>query len=150
MLSSEQKRQNAIDRRVERFRALQIGKCVKDVAKAFQKLRRLESVDRHGMLTCCSCGKRDYPGRGFDGGHWIGCASKSVVFEPRNVHPQCVSCNRYQSGPVKANYDRFMELTYGREVMDELIRKSKEIKQFTREELAELKQDYLDAIRLLT
>jgi len=136
--TDEEKRQRKVVRTLERFKTLRIHKCINQTALLFQKWVRLSSVEADGKLTCCSCGKRDYPGKPFDSGHWIGRSSKAVIFDRRNCHPQCAACNRFGVGPVKAGYDDFMRRTYGQQVMDELICLGNEPKHWTREELAEL------------
>ena len=148
-LTDEQKRERKVQRTVDRFRTLTIGKCVNETARLFQRLVRLRAVERDGKLTCCSCGKRDFPGKHFDAGHWIGRSSKATIFSPMNCHPQCHACNRFGAGPVKANYDEFMRRVWGQEVMDELIRLSNTPKQWTRDELAELYVGYLEELNEL-
>jgi len=145
--SAEEIRRNRIAAIEQRYRCLRLPKCVRQTALVFQKLVRLRALEQDGKLTCVSCGKRDFPGKGFDSGHWIGRSAASVIFDSRNVHPQCVSCNQYGAGPVKANYDAWMRENIGQEAMDELIRLSKQTKEWTREELAELRQTFLDEIR---
>ena len=138
-LTEEQKRANKVQRVLDRFKGLSIGKCVGEVASKLLAIRRIESIDRNGNLTCCSCGKVEVAaGHGFDGGHWIGRSRGSVVLDRRNINAQCVACNRFGTGATKAGYDEFMRRTYGQDVMDELRRKSSEIKQWTKDELAEL------------
>jgi len=136
VVTDEEKRQRKIDRVMQRFRTLRIHICINETATLFQKLTRIRAIEPDGKLTCCSCGKRDYPGRGFHGGHWIGRSAKSTIFDGRNCHPQCAACNRFGTGPVKANYDEFMRKKYGRPVMNELRMRASEDKQWTREELA--------------
>ena len=146
-LTEAQKRANKVQGVLDRFKTLRIGKCVNQTAAKWQLLVRLRAIEPDGKLTCCSCGKRDFPGKGFDAGHWIGRSSKSVIFDGRNCHPQCVACNQYGVGPVKAGYDDFMRRKYGAKALRELIRLANTTKQWTREELAELYVGYLEAIR---
>ena len=137
-LTPEEKRERKVHRTLERFKALRIHKCINQVAAQFQKLVRLSAIESDGKLTCCSCGKRDYPGTHFDAGHWIGRSSKNTIFDKRNCHPQCVRCNRFGVGAVKQGYEDFMRKRYGQEVMDELVRLGSIPKNWKREELAEL------------
>ena len=146
-LTDEEKRARKVQRTLDRFKTLRIGKCINETARLFQKVVRTKAVEPDGKLTCCSCGKRDYAGKHFDAGHWIGRTSKATVFHPFNCHAQCVGCNRFGAGPVKANYDEFMRRTYGQETMDELVRLSNTSKQWTRWELAELYVSFLDDLK---
>lgn len=147
LLTDEQKRANKVQRVLERFRGQSIGKCLAETARLFQKHVRLSSIERDGKLTCCSCGKRDYPGRHFDAGHWISRRKAATALDKRNCHPQCVACNRFDStGKSKHGYDAFMRECYGQEVMDELVRLSNTSRQFTRDELAEMYVGFLETM----
>jgi len=146
-LTDEEKRQRKVERVVERFKALMINTCINQTARLFQELVRKRAVEPDGKLTCVSCGKRGFPGKPFDAGHWIGRTSKAVIFDPRNCHPQCAACNQYEAGPVNAGYDDYMRRRYGQQVMDELKRLSQTTKQWTREELAELYVSYREELR---
>ena len=145
-LTDEEKRRRKVQRTLERFKELRLGTCINQTALLFQKLVKLRALRPDGKLTCCSCGRRDYPGKHFHGGHWIGRSKKAVIFDPRNCHPQCALCNKFGLGAVKANYDEFMRRTYGQEVMDELKRLGNTTKQWTKDELAELYVGYREEI----
>lgn len=72
----------------------------------------------NGYNWCCTCGRK-YPIKKLQAGHWIPGRHLSVLFDPRNCHPQCYWCNMQLKGnPIK--YHHFMEKTYGKKVMDEL------------------------------
>lgn len=145
-LTPEQKRANKVQRVLERYEPMDIRKCINDVAILFQKLVRLRGTDQYGMLTCCTCGKRGPAGRDFDAGHWIGRAKSAVVFDERNCHPQCVTCNRFTGGDVSARYAKFMLTHYGEDVMDELILLGNQPTTWTREELAELNVSFREEL----
>lgn len=146
-LTPEQVRANKIDRTVQRYKCLRIGKCVKDTAAKFQEMIRVESLGPDGKAMCVSCKRRFPLGNGLDAGHWIGRSKTATIFDERNCHPQCSQCNQFDSdGTAKVRYNVFMLNTYGQKVMDELVRLGNETKQFTREELAELRQGFMDRI----
>ena len=88
----------------------------------------------------CTCGKEiefEY----LQAGHWLPRRHNSVLFDERNCHAQCFSCNIGKKGnPVK--YFHFMEKKYGREVMEELERLDTEPKQFKEYEMIELKKTF--------
>ena len=67
-------------------------------------------------------------------GHFISRRHSATLFEPRNVHTQDAACNIWKNGEP-TNYWLFMERTYGRVVIDELIALSKTSKRFTIPEL---------------
>lgn len=144
-LTDEEKRARKVQRVLDRFTGQGLQRCLKETAREFQKHVRLSSIGPDGKLTCCSCGRREYPSKAFHAGHWIGRSSGATLFDPRNCHPQCAECNIYGRADVKPKYDAFMRRKYGQDVMDELIRLSNTSKQWTREELAEMYVSYLEA-----
>jgi hypothetical protein len=74
-------------------------------------------------------------------GHFIPGRHNSVIYDERNVHPQCYACNvMMHSNPIK--YFRFMQQTYGDEVIEELERIDRQMKQFTPAELQYLLLHY--------
>lgn len=98
-----------------------------EALKMAQLLARLRESDDLGYCKCCTCGKINKYNDGFDGGHFIAKGSSSYwMLDPRNIHPQCVSCNR----PASANrgnsdriaqaYTLFMIDKYGREFVDHM------------------------------
>ena len=96
-LSHEQKRENALNRTFERYKALTIGKCKSDALLSFQKLRRIECANANGEAACISCGKVCNVSE-MDGGHYISRAKTITAFSPLNVHAQCKHCNQHLAG----------------------------------------------------
>jgi len=75
--------------------------------------------------VCVTCGKAIdwfHPQNnpfGLQVGHYISRDIKQLRWCPKNVHPQCSSCNwEHNKNPVP--YTQFMLKTYGQEVLDEL------------------------------
>jgi len=99
--------------------------------KAFSdyiKLRdALESTGTVDKVVCCTCLKK-YPVKGMHGGHFNPGRHNSILFEERGVHAQCYYCNIQRKGAPR-EYDTFMKMRYGQEVIDELDSKAKETKQ---------------------
>lgn len=97
--------------------------------------------------TCVTC-KRVYPIKSLQAGHWLPGRHNSVLFDPRNCHPQCYGCNVPNKGnPIK--YYHFMEETYGSEVMDELEELDKHPIQFKVVDLQELEELFKDRYKKL-
>lgn len=111
------------------------------------KVIRLEARDKHGMVTCVTCGKRAKPiGEGMQAGHFCG-RNNSVIFDERNVHVQCTRCNYYlSSNPVK--YLEFMVREYGEDVVDELERRKKRSHYLTVDELSGLIEDFKTRLKV--
>lgn len=87
---------------------------------------------------CVTCG-RSYTFKQLQAGHWIPGRNNAVLFSEEGVHAQCNFCNGHKKGnPIE--YWKFMEVTYGRELMDRLIFESHQTviyKSFDYDEIAE-------------
>lgn len=94
---------------------------------------RLEGRDCEGLVTCCSCERR-LPWKEIQAGHFIDGRFNSILFDERGIHPQCGVCNVIYNGR-KEEYFVFMELKYGRELIDQLRRQRNETRNFSAEEL---------------
>lgn len=90
--------------------------------------------------TCITCGKR-MESRAMHAGHYISRRYNATLFDPRNVHAQCMYCNMYQAGNI-ATYTLKLQEMYGEDIIKKLEKKSKEIKQFTHQELDEIMEKY--------
>lgn len=74
---------------------------------------------------CVTC-REVKPFKNLQAGHFIGGRNNAVLFQERGVHAQCYSCNAKHIGngrPIE--YWLYMEQTYGREVIDELVAESR-------------------------
>ena len=90
--------------------------------KVFSSYIRLKGSSG-GSNVCITCGKR-YPISKLTAGHFIAGRNNSILFDERNCHPQCTTCNiLLYSNPTA--YRRFMMKTYGEEVIKELQIKAK-------------------------
>ena len=115
-LTDQQKRENALNRTFERYKALTIGKCKNDSLSFFQKLRRIECADVYGEAACISCGKVCNVSE-MDGGHFISRAKTMTAFSPLNVHAQCKYCNQHLSGNL-AEYRKGLITKVGIEAVE--------------------------------
>lgn len=120
-----------------------------DALKAAQLLARISAADDNGYCTCVTCGYTGLYNDYFDGGHFIAKGSSSYwMLDPRNIHPQCKSCNGngMKFGNKEAAYTLWMIDKYGRDFVDHMqVMKSKVIKRsqagynnFTAEARAEI------------
>jgi hypothetical protein len=122
----------------------QIKITKKKVWAIFSTYIRLKYAN-HGYVHCVTCGKGDHY-KAMQAGHWIPGRHNAVLFDERNVHPQCYHCNIGLKGnPIV--YYHFMERTYGKKVMKELEQKDKEIKQFKLYELEALYDIYKEKLK---
>lgn len=113
-------------------------------AKEFQKLRRLECADEHGITTCCTCGKRKN-WKKVDGGHFHKRRHSGTLLHPWNVHPQCKGCNKWGNGRV-AEYLPFMQLNYKPKQLKLLESLKKDGREYSLFELGMWKAYYLGRI----
>lgn len=113
---------------------------VGEVAKDLQKLRRLECADAFGMCECISCGKRLHY-KSMQGGHFISRNRKSTILNESNIWPQCVSCNQHKHGNLGEYRNRLCQII-GTDGVEELEALSRQIKQWTREELANMRENF--------
>lgn len=93
--------------------------------------------------VCCTCG-----GPVQQAGHFIDGRHNAVLFSERGVHGQCYHCNVGLKGN-KLEYWLFIERTYGREVIEQLMRESKVTVQYKTHDYQRIKQEYLDKLNLL-
>lgn len=110
-------------------------------------VRRRDCLKTSGDPThgfCYTCGAHK-PGFGKVGcmqaGHFIPGRRGAYLFDERQVHAQCYYCN----GPLKGNWPRYYEAMvkdYGQELVEELISKKWETKDFKAFELEEIYNKY--------
>jgi len=72
-------------------------KLIAKLDRIFSKYIRLKYSDRNGYCRCVTCPKVA-PWKEMDAGHFISREKMAVRFDERNVHPQCLHCNRFKAG----------------------------------------------------
>ena len=102
-----------------------------------------------GFAACCTCGDiHEYKGQRklLNGGHFIAGKRDAIRFDERNIHPQCVACNK--RGGMPEAYARFMLSMYGQETIDELELMNEVQRTWGREELVEMRLGYMDRVKI--
>lgn len=94
--------------------------------------------------ACVTCG-----GPNQQAGHFIDGRHNAVLFSEKGVHAQCYHCNVGLKGN-KIQYWLFMEATYGRKVIDELIAESKVMIQYKTADYLEIAEKYKKKLEELT
>lgn len=117
-----------------------VRKLKKDAWTIFSRYIRLRESDENGELRCVTCGHQAF-WKEMHAGHFIGGRMNSILFDERNVHPQCVACNMFKEGN-KVEYFRYMQEEYNDEVIDELRFLSKQSKKFTIDDLEGMVKRY--------
>jgi len=89
---------------------------------------------------CFTCGVVK-KGSAMHAGHFISRRYNSVLFDEKNVHAQCASCNMWRNGQPHIYADKIIRI-YGKKGFDDLIKRGSLIKKFTKEELLNLHDCY--------
>jgi len=91
---------------------------------AAQELARISRADDDGFCTCVTCGHVSQWNRYMDGGHFIPKGSSSYwMLDPRNIWPQCKSCNgsgmKFHS--AESRYTLFMVNEFGQDFVNHML-----------------------------
>ena len=122
-------------------------KTVQDLLKETQVVFNQYINKRDEGLPCISCGK-EIKGR-VNASHYYSAGGHfNVRFDEDNVHSSCVKCNMYLSGNLE-EYGRRLPERIGEERFKQLIERSQETRNYTREELREIKEKYKQKIKEL-
>ena len=105
------------------------------------KYIRAKAADENGIAECVTCGARKH-WKELHAGHFLpkkrGIA---VAFMEENVHPQCAQCNTFNGGML-IEYTRYMQETYGADIVDFLLEKSREVWHYKLYDYESLEQFY--------
>lgn len=90
--------------------------------------------------TCITCGKHQL-GQQMHAGHFVSRRHSSTLFNEKNVHAQCASCNMYRNGEPHI-YATIIIERYGIDIFNDLVKLGREQKKFTRQELIDIYLHY--------
>ena len=90
--------------------------------------------------TCFTCGKIGV-GTQIHAGHFISRRYNNTLFDEKNVHAQCASCNMFRNGEPHIYAAKIISL-YGMAEFDALLERGKQQKKFTKQELIDLYHHY--------
>ena len=122
---------------------------LKPIISRFIRLRDcLRTTGSPDYAECITCGEtKEY--RLLDAGHFMSRQYNATLYDERNIHAQCKSCNVWKSGDV-LEHGRQIDLLYGEGIAEELEYLAKlTTKKFTIPELEQLKKDFLKKIEKL-
>jgi len=115
----------------------------KKLQKIFNSWIRLHKSDSEGYSNCISCGRQIKNHENMDAGHYIPMGkSEHLRFEPDNVWPQCISCNRFGGGDVTISYRESLCDILGEDRVLELEEQRHKIKKWTQQELDQMIKEY--------
>lgn len=104
---------------------------------------RLSYSDENGMVKCVTCPEKSEKihWKKSQGGHFVNGRGNSILFEEKNIHPQCYACNVILRGNW-SEYYAFMKKTYGQREINRLLALKKKIVQFTHDDYQKLIDKY--------
>lgn len=112
--------------------------------KVFSRYIRLRDAIRTTgepyQIVCITC-FRVVDIKNCDAGHFMSRGRKSTLYDEKNVHAQCKSCNGYKAGEQFIYGQKINEL-YGKGTAEKLELESHQIKQYKTFELEELYDTY--------
>jgi hypothetical protein len=110
----------------------------------FSKALRKSKSDWRGCAPCYTCGKQ-YEWQLLQAGHyWHG----KLDFDVRNIHPQCVRCNKWLHGNLD-NYSMKLIDELGLEEVKQLRRDAARHPGYTYSELKDIHAKYLKLFDML-
>lgn len=124
-----------------------MSKQIEALDDIFSKFIRLRDSDEYGMITCISCGKR-VKWKDSDAGHFVSRRHMSLRFDCKNVNAQCRECNRVKDGNI-VGYTLGLRKKYGLAILNGLLEKKSEEKQWTDEELEFMTRYYNKKVKIL-
>lgn len=89
---------------------------------------------------CISCGSKK-PWKEQQNGHYIKRSAMNTRYDEQNCHCQCVGCNIFKKGNYP-DYTLAIQQKYGYDIVEDLVARGREIKQWTATELKELIAHY--------
>jgi len=121
-----------------------ISKLKKEADAAFSLYIRTRD-SKNGLSICFTCGVMK-PISEMQGGHYMPRNHLNTRYDEQNNHTQCVSCNVFKHGNMPVYTIRLME-KYGDDIIKELYRRAREIKQFREADYLELIETYKNKLK---
>jgi hypothetical protein len=116
--------------------------------KVFSKYIRVKEADAYGMCVCVTCGKRAKWNDGMDAGHYADRGRWATRFNDKNVHPQCVSCNRFKN--KMPEYAQYMIKRYGKALVDDIVFLSHKPHGYDLDDLKEMVKEWREEINKMS
>jgi len=116
-----------------------ISQLKKEVDKIFSLFIRQRGSIK-GYNSCFTCGlRREW--KKLQCGHFISRTHSNTRYDEINCQVQCFACNVWKRGNIAEFAARLIE-KYGQKEFNNLIKKGRQLKQFTEKELLELKEKF--------
>lgn len=118
----------------------------KDCWKECSLFVRQSNADQNGICTCATCGVRKH-WKELQAGHAIGGRHNYILFDLDILFPQCPTCNIWRGG----EYEKFAVILIKKHGLDWYEEKLRyKSKQFTAQELIDLKDAFKEKLKHLT
>lgn len=124
-----------------------ISQLKKKAWKVVSLFVRKRDSNEQGYGHCCTCGRLIHYTQG-DAGHFLSGRMNGILFDVRGIHLQCKPCNggfrnqKFSRDDVAINYRAFMKVNYGEDVIKDLERLQRTVKQWKVGELEEIIKKY--------
>jgi len=125
-----------------------ISKLKKKLDIPFSKYIRLKETDGGKQGRCITCG-RTKNFKELDAGHFISRNWYRTRWDERNVHIQCIQCNRFVGGEID-EYFLWMVDKYGRKEVEEMINRKHDVFLLERKWLEEQIEIYKEKVKELS
>ena len=124
-----------------------IASLKKRLTVYFNRYIRIRDCKGEWGGVCISCGKYFIFSK-LQAGHFVPSTSSATRFDERNVNAQCIGCNMFLRGNL-IKYFVAMERKYGREVVNELIRKKHQTVKWRASVLEDMIVEYKKKVKTL-
>ena len=114
-------------------------RSIKSLKRELDKLFSI-FIRQRDKGKCYTCGTKKH-WKAIDAGHYLKRQHYGTRWDERNVHGQCLSCNRFKGGRMD-KYALRLEKDYGQGILQELEKKKQEFKSLKVIELKKLIEKY--------
>jgi len=125
-----------------------VAKLKKKLDAIYSRWLRITHADSKGYETCYTCGVRKFWGE-LQAGHYIRRSHNTLRYDPRNVKPQCVSCNLFKNG-APDEFALHLIKDYGATILEDLNNEKYLMKRWTIEEFQDLIDYYEGELKKYT
>lgn len=119
---------------------------LKSVSFLKRKLDKIfsEYIRRRDGGQCFTCPTRRSP-KEMQNGHYISRSYNSLRYDEINCNTQCPACNVFKHGNIPS-YAVALREKHGPDILEDLWKRAREVKQFSRPELEKLIEEYQEKL----
>ena len=109
---------------------------IKKLDAAFSQYIRWRDADADGLVKCCTCDTKKHV-KAMQCGHFMSRRYYSLRWHEKNAHGQCYGCNIGDQGR-QYEHSKHIDKKYGKGTAENLLKRSKDSRKYTNEELIQL------------